>query len=154
MSGFTPDILRTLREHGCILVRHGKGDHEIWFSPITKRHFPLDSHIKSRHTANGMLEQAGFQNNSDSHSLIPPSADSPPTSGRATTPAAPPLILISCSAVLRKPSTGRATGACSGWTPTCGKKPLPPGSLFLDPLRKTVLSFLRSPKTQSRLSRV
>lgn len=72
MSGFTPDILRTLREHGCILVRHGKGDHEIWFSPITKRHFPVDSHIKSRHSANGMLEQAGFQNNSDSHSLIPP----------------------------------------------------------------------------------
>jgi hypothetical protein len=28
-----------LRAAGCTLVRQGKGSHEIWFSPITKRNF-------------------------------------------------------------------------------------------------------------------
>ena len=27
------ELKRILRAHGCRLVRHGKGDHEIWFSP-------------------------------------------------------------------------------------------------------------------------
>ena len=34
-ASFTPDILRLLRTAGCTFVRHGKGDHDIWFSPIT-----------------------------------------------------------------------------------------------------------------------
>jgi hypothetical protein len=38
----------------------GKGDHEIWFSPITKRNFPVDGKILSRHTANGIMKQAGI----------------------------------------------------------------------------------------------
>jgi hypothetical protein len=37
-----------------------KGDHEIWWSPITKRHVTVDSKIKSRHTANEVLKQAGI----------------------------------------------------------------------------------------------
>jgi hypothetical protein len=32
-------------------VRHGKGDHEIWFSPLNQRHFTVDGTLKSRHTA-------------------------------------------------------------------------------------------------------
>ncbi|MCL4460151.1 MAG: type II toxin-antitoxin system HicA family toxin [Nitrospirae bacterium] len=60
MSDYAPDVKRALREHGCLPVRQGKGDHEIWFSPITNRHFPVDSRIKSRHTANGILKQAGI----------------------------------------------------------------------------------------------
>ncbi|MSP67390.1 MAG: type II toxin-antitoxin system HicA family toxin [Alphaproteobacteria bacterium] len=49
-----------LRQHGCRLVRQGKGDHEIWFSPITKRHITVDARIKSRHTAKAILRQAGI----------------------------------------------------------------------------------------------
>jgi len=49
-----------LRENGCYFERAGKGDHEIWFSPISKRRFPVDSKIKSRHTANAVLKQAGL----------------------------------------------------------------------------------------------
>jgi len=49
-----------LREHDCYHVRAGKGDHEIWHSPITNRHFTVDGKIKSRHTANGVLKQAGL----------------------------------------------------------------------------------------------
>ncbi|MEJ5378534.1 MAG: type II toxin-antitoxin system HicA family toxin [bacterium] len=49
-----------LREAGCYFERPGKGDHEIWFSPITQIRFVVDSAIKSRHTANAVLKQAGL----------------------------------------------------------------------------------------------
>lgn len=61
MSDFTPELKRVLRAAGCHFVRQGHGDHEIWFSPKSKRNFPVDSKIKSRHTANGVLKQAGLE---------------------------------------------------------------------------------------------
>jgi hypothetical protein len=42
-------------------VRKGKGDHEIWHSPITSRNFPVDGNIKFRHWANIVLKQAGIE---------------------------------------------------------------------------------------------
>lgn len=59
-SSFTPELRRILRQHGCVRERQGKGDHEIWFSPINGRRFVLDNQIKSRHTANAVLKQAGL----------------------------------------------------------------------------------------------
>jgi hypothetical protein len=59
-SSFTPQVKRLLAAHGCRFERQGKGDHEIWFSPLTQRRFVVDSHIKSRHTANAVLKQAGI----------------------------------------------------------------------------------------------
>jgi hypothetical protein len=53
-------VKRILKKHECRAVRQGKGDHEIWFSPITKRNFPVDGKILSRHTANGIMKQAGI----------------------------------------------------------------------------------------------
>jgi len=38
----------------------GKGSHQIWYSPITERRFPVPVGIVGRHTANGVLEQAGL----------------------------------------------------------------------------------------------
>ena len=52
MDGFTPLLKKILLANGCYFTRHGKGDHEIWHSPISERSFPVDQHIKSRHTAN------------------------------------------------------------------------------------------------------
>jgi len=49
-----------LRAAGCKMVRHGKGSHEIWYSPITQRNFPVAIGIPSRHTANAVLRQAGL----------------------------------------------------------------------------------------------
>jgi predicted RNA binding protein YcfA (HicA-like mRNA interferase family) len=49
-----------LRAAGCMLVRQGKGSHEIWHSPITWRNFPVPHSIASRHTANAILRQAGL----------------------------------------------------------------------------------------------
>jgi hypothetical protein len=51
--------LRALpRGVGCTLVRQGKGSHEIWYSPITQRNFPVPIGTPSRHTANAILRQA------------------------------------------------------------------------------------------------
>ena len=60
MAGFTRELKDILRQHGCSFVRAGKGDHEIWRSPISKRNFTVDGNIKSRHTANAVLRQAGI----------------------------------------------------------------------------------------------
>ena len=61
MSDFSKDVKKFLKEYGCSFFRQGKGDHEIWYSPITVIKFPIDSKIKSRHTANGILKQAGLE---------------------------------------------------------------------------------------------
>jgi hypothetical protein len=49
-----------MKENGCRFERQAKGDHELWYSPHTDRKFPVDQKIKSRHTANGILKQAGL----------------------------------------------------------------------------------------------
>lgn len=59
-SNLTPELKRQLETAGCRFERQGKGDHEIWYSPITDRRFPVDANIRSRHTANGILKQAGL----------------------------------------------------------------------------------------------
>ena len=60
MKSFTPQVKKILREAGCRLVRQGKGDHEIWESPISKQRFVVDNAIPSRHTANAIMKQAGL----------------------------------------------------------------------------------------------
>jgi hypothetical protein len=59
-ANFTPELKKRLKKAGCRFERQGKGDHEIWYSPHTDRRFPVDSAIKSRHTANAVLKQAGL----------------------------------------------------------------------------------------------
>ncbi|HCO57043.1 MAG TPA: type II toxin-antitoxin system HicA family toxin [Burkholderiales bacterium] len=60
VASFTPELVRLLKEAGCRFERAGRGDHDIWYSPITNLRFVVDSKIKSRHTANGVLKQAGL----------------------------------------------------------------------------------------------
>ena len=55
---FDRELLSILERHGCCHVRAGR--HDIWYSPISKRHFPVPNGIKSRHTANEVLKQAGL----------------------------------------------------------------------------------------------
>jgi predicted RNA binding protein YcfA (HicA-like mRNA interferase family) len=57
---FDRDLSRLLVRAACTFVRAGKGSHQIWQSPITGRRFPVPVGIVSRHTANGVLEQAGM----------------------------------------------------------------------------------------------
>ena len=56
MSDYTPKLKQILREAGCYFIRSGKGDHEIWYSPITRIKFVVDNSIKSRRTANAILK--------------------------------------------------------------------------------------------------
>jgi predicted RNA binding protein YcfA (HicA-like mRNA interferase family) len=60
MAGYEKEVRKHLTENGCRFERHGKGDHDIWWSPITSRHITVDGEIKSRHTANEVLKQAGI----------------------------------------------------------------------------------------------
>jgi predicted RNA binding protein YcfA (HicA-like mRNA interferase family) len=60
VKGYAKAVRDILSENGCWFVRHGKGDHDIWESPITGNRFPVDNVIMSRHTANGILKQAGI----------------------------------------------------------------------------------------------
>ena len=61
MSDYTQDLKKHLRDAGCRFERQGRGDHEFWYSPITKIRFVVDQRIKSRHTANAVLKQAGLR---------------------------------------------------------------------------------------------
>ncbi|RUO21366.1 type II toxin-antitoxin system HicA family toxin [Aliidiomarina haloalkalitolerans] len=44
------ELIKQLKANGCEFVRHGKGDHQIWYSPLTgnkfsvphpKKHMPI-----------------------------------------------------------------------------------------------------------------
>jgi predicted RNA binding protein YcfA (HicA-like mRNA interferase family) len=59
-SNLYPELARLLRTAGCEVVRHGKGSHEIWFSPITKRRFSVPRNTTKVHTANSVLKDAGL----------------------------------------------------------------------------------------------
>ena len=55
---FDHELHRLLRNAGCGHVRDGR--HPIYYSPITNRRFPVPVGIRSRHTANEVLKQAGL----------------------------------------------------------------------------------------------
>lgn len=61
MAEYEKKVRQLLAQAQCTFVRHGKGDHDIWYSPITCRHVTVDNKIKSRHTANAILKQSGIQ---------------------------------------------------------------------------------------------
>jgi len=59
MKGFGKAVRDLLVAAGCSFVRHGKGDHDIWRTPDgTPITVPVK--IMSRHTANGILKDAGL----------------------------------------------------------------------------------------------
>ena len=60
MAEYEKKIREILLQNSCYFKRHGKGDHDIWYSPITQRYITVDGKIKSRHTANEILKQSGI----------------------------------------------------------------------------------------------
>ncbi len=60
MAEYEKKVREMLRQNGCSFVRHGKGDHEIWHSPINNKNFPVDTKIKSRYVANAIMRQSGI----------------------------------------------------------------------------------------------
>lgn len=61
MADYARQLKKLLKANGCEYVKPAKGDHETWFSPISGIYFGVDSKIKSRHTANEVLKQAGLE---------------------------------------------------------------------------------------------
>ena len=55
MAEYEKKVRDKLKENGCYFLRHGRGDHDIWYSPITKTNITVDGKIKSRHTANEII---------------------------------------------------------------------------------------------------
>ena len=60
MADYEGKVREILTRNGCYFKRHGKGDHDIWFSPITSKSVTVDSRIKSKHTANAILKECGI----------------------------------------------------------------------------------------------
>lgn len=61
MAEYEKAVRDILKDNGCYFVRRGKGDHDIWYSPITNRHITVDGKIKSRYTANEIMKQSGIK---------------------------------------------------------------------------------------------
>ena len=57
MAEYEKKVRNALKANGWCFLRHGKGDHDIWYSPITGKRVTVDSVIKSRHTANGIMKR-------------------------------------------------------------------------------------------------
>ena len=57
------ELKRLLQKHGCYLHHEGKR-HEIWYSPITKKIFPVGRHNfqeVNTGTCNSILKDAGIK---------------------------------------------------------------------------------------------
>jgi len=60
VADYAPEVRKALRAAGWRYERPGKGDHETWVNPTSGKHVSVDGKILSRHTANGILKQAGL----------------------------------------------------------------------------------------------
>lgn len=61
MAEYEKIVREELKKNGCYFVRHGKGDHDIWYSPITNTNVTVDGKIKSRFTADEIMKQSGIK---------------------------------------------------------------------------------------------
>ena len=61
MAEYEKKVRKILHENGCTIKRRRKGDHDIWYSPITNLPITVDGEIKSRHVANAILKKAGIK---------------------------------------------------------------------------------------------
>ena len=61
MGNYNRQLKKILTSNGCRFVRHGKGDHDVWYSPITGRNFAMDGKIVKRTSANELLKEAGLK---------------------------------------------------------------------------------------------
>jgi hypothetical protein len=60
MAKIYVELARILTDAGCSFVRQGRGDHEIWYSPVSRKKFTVDRGSKSHVTANKVLKEAGL----------------------------------------------------------------------------------------------
>jgi predicted RNA binding protein YcfA (HicA-like mRNA interferase family) len=61
VKGFAKAVREKLAEAGWRFHHHGKGDHDVWHNPGTGKKVTVPVKLLSRHTANGILKDAGLQ---------------------------------------------------------------------------------------------
>ena len=61
MANYTRQVKNILLANDCYFVRYGKGDHEVWHSPITNKIIVVDGTITKRTSANKTLKGAGIK---------------------------------------------------------------------------------------------
>ena len=59
MNGYYEQVTKILKQHGYARLRQGKGSHETW-ALDGKHGVTVATTMKSRHTANAVLKQAGI----------------------------------------------------------------------------------------------
>lgn len=60
-ASLTPRIIDLIKAAGCEYIQAGhRGNHDIWYSPATNLHFPVDSKIRSIKAANILLTLSGL----------------------------------------------------------------------------------------------
>jgi len=57
MAEYEKKVRKIMLQNGCTFVRRGKGDHDIWYSPITNRNITVDTKIKSRQIADSIIDK-------------------------------------------------------------------------------------------------
>ena len=60
MADYTQKVKKILSANGCYFIRQGKGDHEVWHSPITNRKVVVDGSIVKRSSAIKTIKGAGI----------------------------------------------------------------------------------------------
>jgi predicted RNA binding protein YcfA (HicA-like mRNA interferase family) len=60
MQNFAKPLKKLLTNAGWMMLRQGKGDHEIWHNPKTGQRVTVVTFLKSRHLANDILKDAGL----------------------------------------------------------------------------------------------
>jgi predicted RNA binding protein YcfA (HicA-like mRNA interferase family) len=61
MSDYGKKVRELLSANGYVFHHHGKGDHDIWSKPDGSNKVTVDGKIKSRHTANQIMKDAGIE---------------------------------------------------------------------------------------------
>jgi predicted RNA binding protein YcfA (HicA-like mRNA interferase family) len=59
MDGYYSAVIEQLKRAGYVLLRTGKGSHEIWTNHPRNQTVPR--HLPSRHLANALMRQAGIR---------------------------------------------------------------------------------------------
>ncbi|MDR0527069.1 MAG: type II toxin-antitoxin system HicA family toxin [Spirochaetaceae bacterium] len=60
MAEYEKKVRELLKQHGFTFHHHGKGDHDVWFNEAINVKVTVDGKIKSRHTANQIMKDAGI----------------------------------------------------------------------------------------------
>lgn len=60
-ASLTPKIIDLIKAARCEYIQAGhRGNHDIWYSPISNLYFPVDSKIRTLKAANILLAIAGL----------------------------------------------------------------------------------------------